>query len=330
MTVKITGAIEHYERVLTGSYSMDHALAGGPRGILVPGIPQRTITILSGRPMAGKSTVAEWLAGKIAQKKKIAAAFLEECDEDFVKAVLEEAGYDGEMQLLDGESDEDYVDAMDACAQDEDYAVGIFDSIGAIVAIAEAEGKAGEANMGRRAMLTSKLVRRTRRRIRDRKNTSPFSLICTNHLHPNIGTFGNSMSGGVAQGYAGANLIELSVYRDDEHFFDDGSQIIGGYCKKVKFGPSYGKFQLFNLAGYGPHLGLGAVLDCITEGIATKEKGKKPIKIGDKSYGTFTKLIEAAKKGDQDVFLPFQEKLKNSTKAGELSQEPKKKGRKKK
>lgn len=138
------------------------------------------------------------------------------------------------------------------------------------------------------------------------------------------------MSGGVTQQYAAANILELSVFKDDEHQWDDGSQIISGLCRKVKFGQSFRKFQLFNLAGYGPHLGLGAVLDCLTEEIATKEKGKKPIKLGDKSYGTFTKLIEAAKKGDQDVFLPFQEKLKNSTKAGELSQEPKKKGRKKK
>jgi RecA/RadA recombinase len=324
MTVKITGAVEHYDRIRTGSYSMDHALAGGPRGILVPGFPQRTITILSGRMMSGKSTVAEWLAGKIAGSKKIAGAFLEEFDEEFVQAVLEEAGYSGEVQLVDGEKDEDYIDGIDAHLQDEDYSVGIFDSLGAIMALAEGEGKAGEANMGRRALLISKLMRRTRSRIRNRK--SPVSLICTNHLHPNIGTFGNSLSGGVTQQYMASNLIELSVYHDDEHFFDDGSQIIGGYCKKVKFGPSYGKFQLFNLAGYGPHLGLGAVLDCLTEEIATKEKGKKPIKLGDKSFGTFTKLIEAAKKGDTEIFQPFQTALQKL--GGSSVDVPKKRGRK--
>lgn len=327
MTVTLTGAIEHYERIRTGSFSLDHALAGGPRGLQIPGFPTRTISILSGRMMSCKTTTALWLAGKLAGYHKIASAFLEEYDQEFIKAVLEESGYSGELQLVDGATDEDYIDGLDACAQDEDVAVGIFDSIGAVVALAEAEGRAGESVMGRRAMLISRLLRRIRSRIRNRKN--PFSLICTNHLHPNIGTFGNTMSGGETQKYMAANILELSVYKDDEHFFDgDGSQIINGYCKKVKYGQSFRKWQLFNLAGYGPHLGLGAVVDCLTLELAEKVKGKKPIMLHDKSYGTFTKLIDAAKKGDTEIFAPFQAALAKLE--GSAAEPPKKKGRKKK
>ena len=327
MTVVLTGAIEHYERIRTGSYSLDHALAGGPRGMQIPGFPTRTISILSGKMMACKTTTALWLAGKLAGPHKIAGAFLEEYDSEFVKALLEESGYSGEMKLVDGATDEDYIDGIDACAQDEDVAVGIFDSLGAIVAIAEADGKAGEAVMGRRAMLISRLMRRIRSRIRNRK--TPFSLIACNHIHPNIGFMGNSMSGGVTQQYAAANILELSTFKDDEHLWDDGSQIIVGVCRKVKFGQSFRKWQLFNLAGYGPHLGMGAVIDCLAEGIAEKDKGKKPVKIGDKSYGTFSKLIEAAKSGDTDIFLPFQEKLEKATKLGEAASETPKRKKKK-
>ena len=91
MPVKVVGSIEHYERIRTGSWSFDHALAGGPRGILIPGFPTRTITELSGKMMAGKSTFATWLAGRVAGKGKIAAAFIEEYDEQ----MIEEGYWDG-------------------------------------------------------------------------------------------------------------------------------------------------------------------------------------------------------------------------------------------
>jgi RecA/RadA recombinase len=326
MTVKILGANEHYARIRTGSFSLDRAVAGGPRGVLEWGFPQRTITILSGHMMACKTTTALWLAGKIAGNKRIVGSFLEEFDESFAQAILEEAGFAGEMQMVDGEQDEDFLDNLDACMQDENYSVGIFDSIGAILAISESDGKIGESNMGRRALLVSKLMRRTRSRIRNR--TSPFSLLCTNHLHPNLGTFGNTMSGGEVQKYAAANIIELSVHKDDEHFFSDGTQIVSGYCKKIKFGPSYGRFALMNLAGFGPHLGLGAVIDCLTEGLAEKPMGKKPIKIHEKSYGKWDDLIKAAKRGDTEIFAPFQAALAKLE--GSAAEPPKKKGRKKK
>jgi hypothetical protein len=139
---------------------------------------------------------------------------------------------------------------------------------------------------------------------------------------------GNTMSGGVTQQYAAANILELSVHRDDEHLWDDGSQIISGICRKVKYGQSFRTWQLMNLSGYGPHVGLGAVVDCLTEGIAEKAKGKKPVMLNDKSYGTFTKLIEAAKKGDTEIFQPFQVALQKLE--GKSAETPTKKGRKKK
>jgi hypothetical protein len=180
--------------------------------------------------------------------------------------------------------------------------------------------------MGRRAMLVSRLMRRVRSRIRNRK--TPFTLIACNHLHQNIGSYGNSMSGGVTQMYAAANILELSAYSDDEHRFDDGSQIITGLCRKVKFGPSFQKWQLFNLAGFGPHLGLGAVVDCLTLELAEKAKGKKPVMLGGKSYGTFTKLIDTAKSNDTEIFAPFQAALAKLE--GPSADTPKKKGRKRK
>jgi hypothetical protein len=122
------------------------------------------------------------------------------------------------------------------------------------------------------------------------------------------------------------NILELSSYHDQEHFFDDGSFIIMGYCRKVKFGPSFRRFQVFNLAGYGPHLGMSAVIDCIAEGLATKER---TIKLGDKSFGYMKDLIKDAKRGNVDTFLPFVEKLKKIESKEALPDEPKKRGKKK-
>ena len=304
MTVKLVGAVEKYARIKTGLHSFDAALAGGPRGLLIPGFPVRTITIVHGWKMSGKTTFVEWLAGRVAEKGKIAQASLEEYDPEFVQALLEEAGYSGEMHFVEGESDEEYIEALDEKMQDEDFSVGVFDSLGAILAISESEGKVGEANMGRRALLVSKLLRRARNRIRTRE--SAFSLLCINHQHPNIGSYGNVLSGGKTQEYMASNLIELSVYKDKDHWFDDGSHILNGKAEKVKFGPSGNKFQVFNLSGFGPHIGLSAVIDCIVMGLATKER---TIKLGSKSFGFLKDLIESAKKGQNDTFQPFLETL---------------------
>jgi hypothetical protein len=50
--------------------------------------------------------------------------------------------------------------------------------------------------------------------------------------------------------------------------------------------------------------------------------------LGGKSYGTFTKLIDAAKSNDTEIFAPFQAVLAKLE--GPSADVPKKKGRKRK
>lgn len=280
-------------RIITGFYSLDLAFSDR-RGNL--GIPLRSTFELYGYTGSGKSTLAWTLAAKIA--KKIALADLEGFDPAYMQIILETAGFDGEVAILQHESDEKLLNMFEAATIDETVQAGILDSVGAINPVAELESEMGERNMGQRSRLMAQLSRRLVHHLRFKK--TPSIVIYINHALQIIGGRGSTTSGGDVAKYLASIRVRISKKEVEE----DGSFAIEGRIEKNRYGISDAKFQVYYLSGKGIHTGLTAVNDCIYLGYASNER---VVKMDGKSYGYWKKLVEAA--DDPETFVPFIEKL---------------------
>jgi len=266
------------------------------------GFPIRAICEISGFEGTGKSTFAYCLASHIASEVDGTIAFAdieEHFDSDFMRTVLENNGFSGSVHIVPGKTDGDKVDELVKIMKGEEYPVGILDSIGAISPVSELEGKAEDANMGRRAKMVNAMSRRIIHAFAYKE--TPSVLLFTNHVHPNIGSLGFTTPGGVSKKYLTTTQIRLSK----KEKMDDGSFLIGGKVTKHSFGFEQRVFFLFNLAGWGIHPGLTAVYDCIMLDIAKKER---VVKLGDQSFGYMKDLIRDAE--DLEMFEPFIKALK--------------------
>ena len=300
MTVTFEGEEKITYRVITKFHTFDLAFKNR-KGLI--GFPVRGMCQISGYSGVGKSTLAYTLSGIVGSelKENITLADLEEhFDPIFMGTVLENAGFAGTVYNATGDLDHEKLEDMLAKLKEDNYAIGIVDSLGAISPVSEAEGGLEDSNMGRRAMLVAKLARRSIK-IGSKKN-KPLVLFATNHVHQIIGGRGTLTSGGVVKDYLSATHLRISV----KETFDDGSTLIGGKVDKNSFG--YGKrvFYLFNLAGFGIHPGLTAMYDCIMLKIA---KLDRTVKMSDKNYGFVKKIIENAE--DKDLFELFHAALNN-------------------
>lgn len=287
-------------RVITPFWSFNQAFANRSGEA---GFPVRAICELYGPTGIGKSTIVYSIAGRIATDLDgaISLADFETFDPQFVTTVLDNAGYRGILKVEPGESDEEVLDAQIKSLRQKSFVVGILDSLAAITPIAEVDGRAGDAVMGRRAKLASQHVRKTINAFRQKG--MPSILFITNHVHENMGglTRGTHTTGGKAKEYLATTRIRIFNVKK----YDDGSNLLGGKVDKNRFGYSRRQFQLFNLAGWGIHPGLTAVQDCLSCGIA---KGDRTIKLEDRSFGYFSKMIEQA--ADSELFQPFLDALK--------------------
>ena len=308
MTVTFTGQERKTLRVLTGFYTFDRAFKNKKGDI---GLPIRGMSEISGYPGVGKSTLAYTLGGIIASQlnANIALSDLEDhLDPDFMGTVLSNAGFLGNVYNAKGALDHEKLEDMLKKLKAEDYAVGIIDSVGAISPVSEAEGGLEDASMGRRAKLVAIMARRAIK-IGSIKDT-PLIVFTTNHVHQVMGGRGTTTSGGVVKDYLSTTRMRISI----KETFDDGSSLIGGKVDKNSFGFGKRTFFLFNLAGYGIHVGLTAMYDCIMLGIA---KSDRTIKLGDTSFGYPKKIIEVAE--DQEIFVPFINALKERSEQNTVS-----------
>ncbi len=262
------------------------------------GFPVRAICEISGKEGTGKSTFAFCLASAIAnevENGEIAFADIEEHFEiEFTRTLLENAKFAGNFHIVPGKTDGHKTDALIVMLKKESVPVGILDSVGAISPISEMDGKAEDANWGRRAMLVNAHMRRILHMFGFKK--TPSILLYTNHIHPRMGGFGYTTPGGVAKNYL--STVQMRLAKQEKR--DDGSFLIGGKVNKNTFGYEQNVFYLFNLAGWGIHPGLTAVYDCIMLGLAEK---KKTVKLGDKSYGYIKNMIKTP--DDDELFEPF-------------------------
>src|SRR3990172_3590173 len=301
--ITIEGETILLHRTLTPFWSLNQAFINKNGDI---GFPVRAICELYGPTGVGKSTIVYAISGYIASELNgsISLADLEIFDPVFVNTVLDNAGYSGILRVEPGDTDEKILDAQIKSLRSESFVVGILDSLAAISPIAEVKGKAGDAIWGRRAMIAAQHARKVINAFRQKE--VPSILFITNHVHQNMGTLakGTHTAGGKTKEYLATTRIRIYKSKD----YDDGSVLLKGKVEKNRFGYSKRQFQLFNLAGWGIHPGLTAVMDCVLAGVAIEDR---TIRLGDTKYGYFSKMIEQA--NDAEMFQPFVEALNEQT-----------------
>ena len=290
---KFVGSTKKLQRQPTGCVSLDLALRGG----LILG----SIYELYGFTHVGKSSLAYFLAAAVRPDGKILLADFEHFDPDYVLSCVSAANFEGEVVEADIADGETALEHIRAALKDPEYQAAILDSVGALIPRAELEGKITDANMGLRARRMSTALRHALYGLR----RNPAILILINHLHPIVALGqGFTTSGGVAIHNNAHVRIRLKTNKADERYY-----IVGGKVDKLRYGGKGGEFQIVLLPGVGIHKGLTAVVDAIALGAATKDR---VVKIGDKSYGYFSKLVDAAYAGETEVFDEFERELRSA------------------
>jgi len=301
--VKLTGSVPKLKRVKTGLYSFDYSFINrkGEIGLPIHGIE------LYGPSHCGKSTVCQSLSGIIAKEMNGDIAFVdfEGCDPELLESIMETQEYEGEVHFVLEETDEDTLGSLVAFLRDENYVLGILDSIGAVSPVSEQRGDIGEANMGRRALAMAQFSRKMLKVLRDNENKCLFSI---NHAYPRIGGLGKDTPGGRVKDYLFSNRVEMKrrYVKSGYQEYPDGSYVIEGKVVKNRWGLRNLSFLLFVLSGKGVHKGLTTMFDCIELELATS---KNVVKIGDKSFGRLKPIIDKAQEGDEEFFQPFYELL---------------------
>jgi RecA/RadA recombinase len=307
---KITGETPKFERVITGLTTFDWAL--GDQDTV--GLPLGQLIEIYGSNGIGKSTFVQSLSFMLAKETKgnIALADYEGVNVKVLLANAEMQGYDGDLHRIQDIKDERILQDLDAklSSKTENYTVGIVDAVGSISPYAETSGDLGDANMGTRAKLLAQFSRRSLGILIRNPNKT---VILINHQHPTIGGFskGTITPGGETKKYIASIRIQLNrMYRKNrEDVFKDGSYAISGKVVKNRWGLEDRQFFAFVLGGYGVHKGLTAMYETVVLGIATAERNV--VKIDKEIYGNLYELINHAKQGNNDMFIPFFDALKN-------------------
>ena len=308
MTIEIVGGYPPIPRIVSGFYSLDRAFTNSDGDIGIPVGHGYEIFGLSG---IGKSSFAYGFAGLIAShySKDIVLCDFEGFDPNYVEKLLSVVGFSGKVNALRDEDDEKQLTKMVSLLKEDDYGVGIIDSVGAVSPIAERKAELGEAVMGRRAYLMNQLARRCMHLFRFRDNENPKTLLLINHWYPKVG--GTKYEYITPGGEGKKFLASIRVLLRRKEKYPDGSYLLEGEVRKNRWGYEKRKFYVFMLAGFGIHKGLTAVMDGVILGSVTK---KNVIKIGDESMGRFSVLVKEAKKGNQEIFEPFYEVLNGDNK----------------
>jgi RecA/RadA recombinase len=300
MTVKIVGNVPKLQRVVFDMWSFDLAFSNRNGDL---GFPIGIAAEISGASSVGKSTTTYGIAGIIGKEigKNIALADFEGFDPIFLTTVLENVGFDGEVDYIQEKDDETTLDVLLASIREKKskYGISILDSVGAISPLAEAEGDLGEANMGRRARLMAQFSRKAIKILRDEKFGKCVFLI--NHQHPIMGARGVNTPGGETIKYLCAARVRMSR----KEAFPDYSYVIEGKVTKNRFGYKDTVFHIVNLSGKGIHRGLTWMYDGFLNKTIERDRGR--VKINGESICTLKEAFIQAHAGNNDFFLPFRD-----------------------
>lgn len=319
--VTITGRYPTLTRIRSDLFSLDYALSH--KGNL--GIPLRVIMELYGYTNVGKTTLADYIAGKIASEMggSITIADLEMNDVGYIPSAIAASGYKGAVRMVDVTDEknkirthEDVLMDMAKALLKEEVAATVWDSVGATQSMAQQavltdpKSTFGEAFMGKRAKLVGDVASALRTALISKE--LPSIAIAINHVHSVIGGRGHLTPGGERLKYlAGTRIMMWSgeaFYEDDN---DPSSPALGflvkGQVEKLRFGGRGRKFQFYIVPGFGVHPGVSAMFDAFEFGVA--ERGAR-VKLDGKSLG-FLKadLLSYAAEGKRRKFYPFQDAM---------------------
>ena len=334
MTAKIVGEFPPIERVLTGLWSLDRALGGGWA---------MTLYEVFGKKGVGKTTFSTSMAGIVSRElgKDIVYAPVEHVDRDLMQSVLDSEGFEGSAYVLGGKdmmkefmpeiktgkdwhiSDEQLGDCFVSALRRDDIGFGIFDSLTAVSPIEEMESSSADKNMGRRARLSGVWARQILQSSRFREGGLCPTTIWLTHESTVMGGYPSNTGTNTTGGEAKKNLSKIRIKlrklpEPTMSDLEDNAWVIEGITEHNNFFREKLKFYIVVLGGKGVHVGLSALYDCKMLKIASFGKS---VTLGGEKFGNIRTLIEKAHHGDDKVFQPFIEALKNPSKFGKASDE---------
>lgn len=329
MTIEFVGTHYTFGRVVTGFFSLDNALRGDKETV---GFPTRTLVEIYGPTGAGKSTLSTDLLARISvalDNREISCLDLENQDERMITNVLSNAGYRAKFNWVeppvDGKGkvddrDEILLQTLLEHVNQETPCLGLLDSVAAISPMAEVEGDIGDANMGRRAFPMAQFCRRAVRVLRTQE--LPSCIIMTNHWYEKMGTIGPAKQytapGGVVKENEEHVRIQVKVPYVDYITAGDGKAearwetgwVLEGRVEKNRAGAKGKKFQVFIYGGWGVHLGMSSLIDCLASGLAKIKAGK--VQMDGQDYGLLKKIIEH-ERDNPEFFNAFHNALRSES-----------------
>lgn len=311
--IQIEGYLPEKSYAPTGLWSLDQAL-GMPPDV---GMPLRSFYEIYGRPSSGKSSLAQYLAGRVRSDGRIVIMDTEAALEPaYLKASLSQAGFCGTAKIVDSlkqegkersvRPQEEMLDELANSLSLDDVSAVILDSVAMLMSRSEEVGEIGERHMGRRAFDMAQWVRKCLAWLRNTEQ--PKIAIAVNHLYEQMqqrpGQYGpvHYTPGGLAKEYAAT--ARLRVWRAETDF-PEGCFLADIACEKLRFGgqSKERRARVFFIPGLGVSPEMTAVFDCFALGIV--ERGAT-VRIGRKSFGYLKKdLLRAAISGDKERFAPF-------------------------
>jgi len=188
------------------------------------GYPLRRITMISGKPDSGKTTLA--MLAIVEAQKKGCYTILVDTEKKFDYTRLEKMGGDPkELFKITSGTIEDGFTSLEATlniiyAQDPSAkCFVVWDSIGGTPSKAEVEARADESTQ---LATAAKVIKRNLRVFVQRFDHQDIGLLLINQMYANIGSVGNVNSGGQGVDYYSALILQLS--RTGHHIVTRGGE----------------------------------------------------------------------------------------------------------
>lgn len=196
MIVQASQIDTRLDYIPTGIPSFDKLMGGG--------FARGKITMLSGQPSVGKSTVAY---GAIAEAQKLKlSALLYDVEYAYDSQYAESIGISPEkLSVLREEYAEEGLDALLDAIEGGKYPLIIIDSIGALLSRVVAEKTSGEKTIGAQASLVSTFIRKAVPKLSLRN----IALVCITHEFTDLMSGKIMASGGAKLGYHASQHIRL-------------------------------------------------------------------------------------------------------------------------
>jgi len=320
----ISGLSRTSRRVLTGLHSLDSALAGADG---TPGLPIRTGVEIYGRWETGKSTLAYYLAGRVAHDGRIVLVDLEGGSRDeYLRSAVGQSGFSGTVHTVPAEergnprTHETMLKEGANALLEEGVTCVILDSAAMVQPVMEREGDMDEAFMGRRAQTLAKFTRRYVSWLNSVEEDK--LVIVVNHQLFDLQGYGKISPGGDSLKFGiGARLwiTRSETIENAEGAFEAELQV-----DKLRFGgrpaPKEKKEQVSRVVII-PGIGVSPELTALFDAMAVRDKTYAKRAAGIVSYrlnesddwekvGKLVDVVARVKSGDRSGFEPFYDILK--------------------